>query len=140
MREAAERRAPHRLTAYAHALASDFHAFYRDCRVVGAEGPGMEEWRLSVCLATQRTIARVSGAARGRGARADVARALDVLEEVQAPAVECLLRLDVEPEQLAAHDQDSDPDQQHPRDAVDDGVVALDEGEGRRCACERDGR
>ena len=34
-REAAERRAPHRLTAYAHDLASDFHAFYRDCRVVG---------------------------------------------------------------------------------------------------------
>ena len=61
VREAAERRAPHRLTGYAHSLASDFHAFYRDCRVVGAEGPGMEEWRLSVCLATQRTIARVLG-------------------------------------------------------------------------------
>jgi arginyl-tRNA synthetase len=61
VREAAERRAPHRLTGYAHSLASDFHGFYRDCRVVGAEGPGMEEWRLSVCLATQRTIARVLG-------------------------------------------------------------------------------
>ena len=53
VREAAERRAPHRLTAYAHEVASDFHAFYRDCRVVGAE-PGMEDLRLSLCLATQR--------------------------------------------------------------------------------------
>ena len=35
---AAERRAPHRLCAYAMATAADFHAFYRDCRVVGAEG------------------------------------------------------------------------------------------------------
>src|SRR5439155_26082433 len=35
--EAAERRAPHRLTAYGHQVASDFHVFYRDCRVVGAE-------------------------------------------------------------------------------------------------------
>jgi arginyl-tRNA synthetase len=61
VREAAERRAPHRLTGHAHAIASDFHAFYRDCRVVGAEGDGMEEWRLSVCLETQRAIARVLG-------------------------------------------------------------------------------
>jgi arginyl-tRNA synthetase len=61
VREAAERRAPHRLTGYAHQVASDFHAFYRDCRVVGAEGPGVEEWRLSVCLETQRAIARVLG-------------------------------------------------------------------------------
>lgn len=30
----AERRAPHRLTGYAEELASVFHAFYRDCRVV----------------------------------------------------------------------------------------------------------
>jgi arginyl-tRNA synthetase len=30
----AERRAPHRLTGYAEDLASLFHAFYRDCRVV----------------------------------------------------------------------------------------------------------
>jgi arginyl-tRNA synthetase len=54
---AAERRAPHRLTAYAMATAADFHAFYRDCRVVGAE-PATEAARLSVCLAAQRTIAR----------------------------------------------------------------------------------
>ena len=29
------RRAPHRICAYAMATAADFHAFYRDCRVVG---------------------------------------------------------------------------------------------------------
>ena len=38
--EIGERRAPHRLTKYAHDVASDFHAFYRDCRVVGAEPAG----------------------------------------------------------------------------------------------------
>ena len=35
-----ERRAPHRLCAYATATAADFHAFYRDCQVVGARGRG----------------------------------------------------------------------------------------------------
>src|SRR5215217_7717334 len=37
VRAAAELRAPHRLCAYAMATAADFHAFYRDCQVVGAE-------------------------------------------------------------------------------------------------------
>ena len=54
---AEERRAPHRLTAYAMATAADFHAFYRDCRVVGAD-PATESARLALCLATGRTIAR----------------------------------------------------------------------------------
>jgi arginyl-tRNA synthetase len=53
---AAERLAPHRLCAYAMAVAADFHAFYRDCRVLGA-GPGLEEARLGVCLAARRAIA-----------------------------------------------------------------------------------
>jgi arginyl-tRNA synthetase len=57
--EAAERRAPHRLTAYAHDLASDFHAFYRDCRVVGVEPAGLEDFRLCLCAATETVIARV---------------------------------------------------------------------------------
>ena len=39
-RTAAERRAPHRLTAYCHEVAQEFSAFYRDCRVVGAAGGG----------------------------------------------------------------------------------------------------
>jgi arginyl-tRNA synthetase len=53
---AAERRAPHRLAAYAAATAADFHAFYRDCQVVGAED-GLEPARLAICVATKRVIA-----------------------------------------------------------------------------------
>ncbi len=53
---AAERRAPHRLCSYASATAADFHSFYRDCRVVGAE-PEIEAARLGLCVATKRTIA-----------------------------------------------------------------------------------
>ena len=37
--EAAERRSPHRIAAYALELAQVFTAFYRDCHVVGAEPP-----------------------------------------------------------------------------------------------------
>ncbi len=59
--EAAARRAPHRLCAYAMEVARDFHAFYRDCQVVGAEGDGVEEARLGLCLLTKRTIARTLG-------------------------------------------------------------------------------
>jgi arginyl-tRNA synthetase len=55
--EAALRRAPHRLCVYATATAADFHAFYRDCRVVGADGPGVEAARLDLCVAAKRTIA-----------------------------------------------------------------------------------
>jgi arginyl-tRNA synthetase len=57
--EAGERRAPHRLTKYGHDVASDFHAFYRDCRVVGAEPEELEDFRLVLCDATRRVIARV---------------------------------------------------------------------------------
>ena len=56
--EAAERRAPHRIAAYALELAQDFTAFYRDCRVLGAEHAGVESLRLALALAAQRTIAR----------------------------------------------------------------------------------
>ena len=59
--ESANRRAPHRLSAYAMEVARDFHAFYRDCQVVGAEGEGVEEARLGLCLLTKRTIARTLG-------------------------------------------------------------------------------
>jgi arginyl-tRNA synthetase len=59
--EAAARRAPHRLCAYAMEVARDFHAFYRDCQVVGAEGEGVEEARLALCLLTKRTIGRTLG-------------------------------------------------------------------------------
>jgi arginyl-tRNA synthetase len=56
--EATERRAPHRIATYALECAQDFTAFYRDCRVVGAEGEGLEAWRIAVCVAAQRTLAR----------------------------------------------------------------------------------
>ena len=59
--EAADRRAPHRIATYALELAQDFTAFYRDCRVVGAEPAGLESFRLGLSLATQRTIARSLG-------------------------------------------------------------------------------
>jgi arginyl-tRNA synthetase len=59
--EAAERRAPHRLCTYATEVARDFHAFYRDCQVIGAEGARVEEARLGLCLITKRTIARTLG-------------------------------------------------------------------------------
>jgi len=57
VREAAARRAPHRICAYSTAVAADFHAFYRDCQVVGAEGEGVEASRLALCLVAKRTIA-----------------------------------------------------------------------------------
>ena len=58
---ATERRAPHRLCAFAMATAADFHAFYRDCRVVGAPEEGVEAARLALCLATGQTIATTLG-------------------------------------------------------------------------------
>ena len=57
VREAAARRAPHRICAYSTAVAADFHAFYRDCKVIGAEGAGVERERLALCLVAKRTIA-----------------------------------------------------------------------------------
>jgi arginyl-tRNA synthetase len=59
--EAAARRAPHRICAYSTAVAADFHAFYRDCKVVDAEGEGVEGSRLGLCLLAKRTIAGALG-------------------------------------------------------------------------------
>ena len=56
--EAATRRAPHRIAVYALELAQTFTAFYRDCRVVGAEPAAVESFRLGLCVASKRTIAR----------------------------------------------------------------------------------
>jgi arginyl-tRNA synthetase len=56
--EAAERRAPHRIATYALELAQTFTAFYRDCKVVGVEPEQLESFRLGLCVATRRTIAR----------------------------------------------------------------------------------
>jgi arginyl-tRNA synthetase len=56
--EAAARRGPHRIATYALELAQAFTAFYRDCRVVGAEPADVEAFRLALCVASRRTIAR----------------------------------------------------------------------------------
>jgi arginyl-tRNA synthetase len=59
--DAAERRAPHRITACVLELAQQFTAFYRDCRVLGAEPAETESFRLALALAAQRTIATALG-------------------------------------------------------------------------------
>ena len=71
--EAAERRAPHRIAAYALELAQDFTAFYRDCQVVGAEPAALEACAPARSASPpQRTIAPVARPARRHGARRDV--------------------------------------------------------------------
>jgi arginyl-tRNA synthetase len=55
--EAAQRRAPHRVAAFALEAAQEFTAFYRDCRVVGAEPAQVESQRIALSVAAQRTIA-----------------------------------------------------------------------------------
>jgi arginyl-tRNA synthetase len=53
--EATDRRAPHRLVAYALELAQTFTAFYRDCPIVGSD---VEGFRLALAGAAQQVIAR----------------------------------------------------------------------------------
>ncbi|HEY6960557.1 MAG TPA: arginine--tRNA ligase [Gaiellaceae bacterium] len=54
-REAAERRGPQLIPAYAIRLADDFHRFYHVCRVL--DDPA-QAFRLGLCRATQSVIAR----------------------------------------------------------------------------------
>jgi arginyl-tRNA synthetase len=53
--EAAERRGPQLVPAYAIRLADDFHRFYHACRVLGDPA---ESFRLALCRATQQVVAR----------------------------------------------------------------------------------
>jgi arginyl-tRNA synthetase len=55
-REAADRRAPHRVVAYLKDLSRDLHAYYHRCRVVG-EAPEVEAFRLDLTLATRQVLA-----------------------------------------------------------------------------------
>jgi arginyl-tRNA synthetase len=55
VREAADRRGPQLVPAYAIRLADDFHRFYHECRVLGDPA---EAFRLALCRATQQVIAR----------------------------------------------------------------------------------
>jgi len=59
--EAAQRRGPHRIAAYALELAQDFTAFYRDCRVVGAQPAQAEAFRLALSAAAQTVISEALG-------------------------------------------------------------------------------
>ncbi len=56
---AATQSAPHHLTFYARELASAFHTFYRDCRVVDAEAPNLTRARLVLMQAARLVLARV---------------------------------------------------------------------------------
>jgi arginyl-tRNA synthetase len=56
----AERRVPHRLTGYAEELASAFHAFYRDCRVV-TEDECLTRARLFAVRAVRQVLEIVLG-------------------------------------------------------------------------------
>ena len=53
--EAAQERAPHRIARYCHDLAGLFHAFYNQCRIIGAE-PETQTARLGLVTAVQRTL------------------------------------------------------------------------------------
>jgi arginyl-tRNA synthetase len=59
--EAVERRAAHRVAASALEIAQEFTAFYRDCRVVGAEPYETESLRIAIARAAQQTIATALG-------------------------------------------------------------------------------
>ncbi len=52
--------APHRLARYARDVASDFHAFYTECKVLENDKPTRLA-RLALCLATMNVLARALG-------------------------------------------------------------------------------
>lgn len=60
VRQAADRRAPHRIAGYAQELAGEFHVFYKNCRVIGSE-PAVAASRLALALVTRRVVARCLG-------------------------------------------------------------------------------
>jgi arginyl-tRNA synthetase len=57
IQDSAERRAPHRIAAYAQDLAGDFHVFYKHCRVIGAP-PAEASSRLALCLVARTVVFR----------------------------------------------------------------------------------
>ena len=59
--EAAERRAPHKIAAYALELSQAFAAFYRDCPVRDAGSDALRSLRLGEVRATKAVIARSLG-------------------------------------------------------------------------------
>src|SRR6185437_13758856 len=59
--DAVEAEETHGITAYATELATTFHAFYRDARVVDAEEPARSAARLAIAEATRLTLANALG-------------------------------------------------------------------------------
>lgn len=60
MREAARRRATHRVSAYGHDLATSFHRFYTDCRIV-TDDPALTQARLWLVEAAKSALLAVLG-------------------------------------------------------------------------------
>ena len=56
VRQSAEARAPHRLATALREVATDYNAFYRDCRIVGQE-PGLATARLALNHAARTVLA-----------------------------------------------------------------------------------
>jgi len=57
---AAYERAPHRIARYAHELASLFHTFYNQCRIIGVE-PDLQAARLALVTAVRATVKQSLG-------------------------------------------------------------------------------
>jgi arginyl-tRNA synthetase len=57
VQEAALRRGPHRIANYALELARVFTAFYEACKVIGAEPPTVEAFRVALSQASRQVIA-----------------------------------------------------------------------------------
>ena len=55
--DAVERRGPQRLHGYLGELASEFHVFYRNCRVL-TDDPEVAAFRAGLCVATRTTLAK----------------------------------------------------------------------------------
>jgi arginyl-tRNA synthetase len=49
---------PHHLPHYAQDLATSFHQFYTECRVIDEEQPALSKARLRLCAAAKVTLAR----------------------------------------------------------------------------------
>ena len=126
--EAADRRAPHRIAVYALELAQTFTAFYRDCQVVGAEPRAVESFRIAPLGGLEAHDRPRARPARRLGAGDDV-EPLQLVEEVQAEAVERVLGLEVERRELAGEQQDAHRDQHRAGDRGDDQVAVAQPAE-----------
>jgi len=61
VREATERRAPHRIAGYALELGQAFAAFYRDSPVLKEPDATLQAFRIALCVTSQRTLAAALG-------------------------------------------------------------------------------